>query len=105
MAASALLAQLVYDVTANVIIDSAVRAITGWDIMTSIMKSWVFGVIIAVVRMSPCSAIDGQLLQAANCCLLIVWPYTGTLQQLCMSSLIRRLLTHALMLFTNALCR
>ena len=65
MAASALLAQLVYDVTANVIIDSAVRAITGWDIMTSIMKSWVFGVIIAVVR--TCLLAPAVPLRASHC--------------------------------------
>lgn len=49
MAASAVLAELVYDVSANVIIDSAVRALTAWDIITSMIKSWVFGIIIAVV--------------------------------------------------------
>ena len=53
MAASALLAETVYSIGANVIIDSAVRAITGWDIITSLMKSWVFGVIISVVRPVP----------------------------------------------------
>jgi len=40
----------VYGVSANVILDSACRAITSWDIVTSCIKSWVFGTIIAVVR-------------------------------------------------------
>ncbi len=39
-----------YDVPANVILDSAARAISGWDIITSMIKAWVFGVIISVVR-------------------------------------------------------
>ena len=55
MAASALLAETVYGIGANVIIDSAVRAITGWDIITSVMKAWVFGVIISVVRLCSSS--------------------------------------------------
>lgn len=45
-----LLAQLVYEVPANVILDSAARAVTAWDVITSMIKSWVFGVIISVVR-------------------------------------------------------
>ena len=49
MAASVLLAQLVYDVPANVILNSAARAVTAWDVVTSMIKSWVFGVIISVV--------------------------------------------------------
>ncbi|KAK9804517.1 hypothetical protein WJX73_002936 [Symbiochloris irregularis] len=52
MAASAVLAELVYDVSANVIIDSAVRALTAWDVITSCLKSWVFGTIIAIVSCS-----------------------------------------------------
>ena len=52
LAASTLLAQLVYDVPANVILDSAARAISAWDIITSMIKAWVFGVIISVVRVS-----------------------------------------------------
>ena len=56
MAASALLAETVYSIGANVIIDSAVRAITAWDIITSLMKAWVFGVIISVVRLVTSSA-------------------------------------------------
>lgn len=54
MAASAVLAELVYDIGANVIIDSAVRALTAWDLITSMLKSWVFGIIIAVVGNTPC---------------------------------------------------
>ena len=49
LAASVLLAQLVYEVPANVILDSAARAVTAWDVITSMIKSWVFGVIISVV--------------------------------------------------------
>lgn len=49
MAASTLLAEAVYDVTANVILDSAARAVMPWDVATSCIKSWVFGTIISVV--------------------------------------------------------
>jgi ABC transport permease subunit len=52
LAASAGLADTVYNVSANVILDSAYRAITTWDIVTSMMKSWVFGIIISVVSCS-----------------------------------------------------
>ncbi len=44
-----LLADLVYDVPCNVILDSARRALTGFDIITSMVKAWVFGIIISVV--------------------------------------------------------
>ena len=47
MAASVFLADAVYDVPANVILDSAMRAITSWDVVTSMIKCWVFGTIIA----------------------------------------------------------
>lgn len=49
LAASVGLAETVYGVSANIILDSACRAITSWDIVTSCIKSWVFGTIIAVV--------------------------------------------------------
>lgn len=49
IAASVLLAQAVYDVPANVILDSAARAVSSWDVITSMIKAWVFGTIIAVV--------------------------------------------------------
>ena len=49
MAASALLAAAVYGVPANVILDSAARAVTPWDLTTSCIKAWVFGVIVSVV--------------------------------------------------------
>lgn len=52
MAASVLLADAVYDVSANVILDSASRAIVVWDIVTSMIKCWVFGTIISVVSCS-----------------------------------------------------
>lgn len=47
--ASVLLADLVYNVPANVIVDSARRALTGYDVFTSMVKSWVFGVVVATV--------------------------------------------------------
>ena len=49
MAASTLLAAAVYDVPANVILDSAARAVLPWDIITSCIKAWVLRGIIAVV--------------------------------------------------------
>jgi len=52
MAASVFLADTVYDVSANVILDSAARAIDSWDIITSMIKCWVFGTIISVVSCS-----------------------------------------------------
>lgn len=44
-----MLADLVYDVPASVIMESAQRAVSGWDLITSMIKSWVFGSIISVV--------------------------------------------------------
>lgn len=52
LAASVFLADAVYDVSANVILDSASRAIASWDIITSMIKCWVFGTIISVVSCS-----------------------------------------------------
>jgi ABC transport permease subunit len=52
MAASVFLAEAVYGVSANVILDSASRAIEGWDIIVSMIKSWVFGTIISVISCS-----------------------------------------------------
>ena len=52
MAASVLLADVVYDVPANVILDSACRAVDAWDIVTSMIKCWMFGTIISVVSCS-----------------------------------------------------
>lgn len=49
IAASVVLAQAVYDVPANVILNSAARAVGTWDVATSMIKAWVFGVIISVV--------------------------------------------------------
>lgn len=49
MGAAVLLADVVYNVAANVILDSALRALTSWDIVSSMIKSWVFGGIISVV--------------------------------------------------------
>ncbi len=50
IAASVVLAQTVYDVPANVILESAARAVGTWDVVTSMIKAWVFGLIISVVR-------------------------------------------------------
>ena len=47
--ASVLLADLVYDVPANVILDSARRALSGYDVITSMIKALVFGTCISVV--------------------------------------------------------
>ncbi|MEW5303703.1 MAG: hypothetical protein WDW36_006371 [Sanguina aurantia] len=47
--ASVLLADLVYDVPANVILDSVKRALTSFDIITSMIKSWVFGTVVATI--------------------------------------------------------
>ncbi|KAK9821457.1 hypothetical protein WJX81_003147 [Elliptochloris bilobata] len=52
IACSCLLAQTVYDVSANIILDSCTRAVSGWDVITSMIKSWVFGTIIAIVSCS-----------------------------------------------------
>lgn len=38
-----------YDVTANVILDSAAKALTSWDILSSVIKSFVFGGIISTI--------------------------------------------------------
>lgn len=50
--ASVLLADLVYNVPANVIIDSARRALSSYDVATSMVKSWVFGSIVATISCS-----------------------------------------------------
>ena len=50
--ASVLLADLVYNVPANVILDSARRALTGYDVITSCIKAWAFSTAISVVRPS-----------------------------------------------------
>lgn len=52
LAASVFLADVVYNVSANVILDSASRAIASWDVITSMIKCWVFGTIISVVSCS-----------------------------------------------------
>eukprot|EP00798_Chlamydomonas_sp_ICE-L_P016015 gene16015-22152_t len=50
--ASVGIAELVYDVPANVILDSVRRALTQYDLMTSIVKSWVFGTLVSVISCS-----------------------------------------------------
>lgn len=49
MAASALLADSVYGISINIILDSARRALKPWDIISAMIKSQVFGGIIAIV--------------------------------------------------------
>ncbi len=50
MGAAVFLADIVYNVPANVIVDSARRALTSYDVLTSMVKSWVFGTVVATVR-------------------------------------------------------
>jgi len=69
IAASVVLAQTVYDVPANVILESAARAVGTWDVVTSMIKAWVFGVIISVVR--PCSHFMSQALLPALAALAV----------------------------------
>ncbi|XP_057798084.1 protein TRIGALACTOSYLDIACYLGLYCEROL 1, chloroplastic [Salvia miltiorrhiza] len=49
MASSALLADSVYGISINIILDSAQRALQGWDIISAMIKSTVFGSIISIV--------------------------------------------------------
>lgn len=49
LAAAVMLAEVVYDVPANIIIDSARRALTSFDVLTSVLKSWVFGSVVAAI--------------------------------------------------------
>ena len=49
IAASAWLADLVYNIPANIIVDSVRRALTDYDVLTSMAKSWVFGTIVSAV--------------------------------------------------------
>ncbi|KAI5066032.1 hypothetical protein GOP47_0018656 [Adiantum capillus-veneris] len=49
MAASVLLADSVYNVSANIILDSAKKALQPWDFISTMIKSTVFGAIISVV--------------------------------------------------------
>lgn len=49
MASSALLAEGVYGVSINIIMDSAHRALRSWDLISAMIKSQVFGAIISVV--------------------------------------------------------
>ena len=43
------LADLVYSIPANIIVDSVRRALTDYDVLTSMAKSWVFGTIVSAV--------------------------------------------------------
>ncbi|XP_057453340.1 protein TRIGALACTOSYLDIACYLGLYCEROL 1, chloroplastic [Lotus japonicus] len=49
MASSAILADGVYGVSINIILDSAQRALRPWDIISAMIKSQVFGAIISIV--------------------------------------------------------
>lgn len=49
MASSAILADGVYGISINIILDSAQRALNSWDIISAMIKSQVFGGIISVV--------------------------------------------------------
>ncbi|GAB2275386.1 Protein TRIGALACTOSYLDIACYLGLYCEROL 1, chloroplastic [Dionaea muscipula] len=49
MASSALLAEGVYGVSINIILDSAQRALRSWDLISAMIKSQVFGAIVAIV--------------------------------------------------------
>lgn len=49
MASSALLADSVYGVSINIIMDSAHRALRSWDLISAMIKSQVFGSIISIV--------------------------------------------------------
>ena len=49
MASSALLADSVYGVSINIILDSAQRALRPWDIISAMITSQVFGAIISIV--------------------------------------------------------
>lgn len=50
IASSVFLAEVSYSVSANIILNSARHALEGWDVITAIIKSWVFGTIISGVR-------------------------------------------------------
>ena len=52
LASSAFLADAVYGISANIIMDSARRALRPWDILSAMIKSQAFGAIIAVVSCS-----------------------------------------------------
>lgn len=49
MASSALLADSVYGISINIILDSARRSLKSWDIISAMIKSQVFGLIISIV--------------------------------------------------------
>jgi len=49
LASSVLLAEAMYDVSANIMLDSVCNAMTTFDIATSCVKAWVFGTLISTV--------------------------------------------------------
>lgn len=70
LGASVVLANTVYGIHPRIILDSAARAVTSWDLITSMIKAWVFGVIIAVVRPQP-QMLKGMLCSCSSASLLI----------------------------------
>lgn len=52
LASSALLADSVYGISINIILDSAQRALKSWDVISAMLKSYVFGGIISIVSCS-----------------------------------------------------
>ncbi len=77
IACSMMIAQIVYDVPAVIILNSCVRAITAWDLITSMIKAWVFGAIISIVRSPPpclqgnaCASFAIMLHSGRNLCML-----------------------------------
>jgi hypothetical protein len=86
MACSMMLADLVYDVPASVILESAQRAVSGWDLITSMIKSWVFGTIISVVSHSTTGFLLklALSLDSAGCaCSCNVCPCLWSLEKQC----------------------
>jgi hypothetical protein len=73
--ASVLLADLVYDVPANVILDSARRALSGYDVITSCVKAWVFGLIISTVSKTRLVFWEGWGKQCVNAVMLSTQAY------------------------------
>ncbi|CAN4108876.1 unnamed protein product [Withania somnifera] len=49
MASSAVLADVVYGISINIILDSAQRALRSWDLISAIIKSQVYGAIISIL--------------------------------------------------------
>ncbi|GMY14745.1 protein TRIGALACTOSYLDIACYLGLYCEROL 1, chloroplastic isoform X2 [Fagus crenata] len=61
MASSALLADSVYGVSINIILDSAQRALRRWDTISAMIKSQVFGAIISILTLRSLTASSKEL--------------------------------------------